>query len=138
MVKSRCSQWQNGPKLGQKQFLFNLLKNLLINFYWICFIMKSYIICCVSRKIPYLVKFLFHNMSEKWLKGIFQLSWKTFVMHFCLRYYKQKVILMCIFLYKPHIWENSFSVVVAENFLIRCISKWNQLISLIVCIWTDN
>ena len=45
---------QNGPK----QSFLNLLKNLVINFYWICSIMKIYIICCVHTQISYLGKFL--------------------------------------------------------------------------------
>ena len=38
--------WENGAKVGQKQGLLNLLKNLGINFYWICSIMKIYLIGC--------------------------------------------------------------------------------------------
>ena len=49
------------PKIGkmhQKQGFLNLLNNLVINFYWICSIMKIYIICCVPGQIPYLGNFL--------------------------------------------------------------------------------
>ena len=38
--------WENEAKVGQKQGLLNLLKNLGINFYWICSIMKIYLIGC--------------------------------------------------------------------------------------------
>ena len=56
------------PKIGkmsQKQGFLNLLKNMVINFYWICFIMKIYIICCVPGQIPYLEKFLFLKYGPK-------------------------------------------------------------------------
>ena len=59
------------PKLGKwtkidrKQGFFNLLENLVINFYWICSIMKIYIICCVPAQIPYLGKFLFMKCGTK-------------------------------------------------------------------------
>ena len=38
--------WKNIPKTGPKQGFSNLLKNLVIHFYWIRSIMKIYIICC--------------------------------------------------------------------------------------------
>ena len=40
--------------MGQKQGFLNLLKNLVINFYCICFMMKIYIICYVPAQISYL------------------------------------------------------------------------------------
>ena len=55
----------NGPKMDQKQGFFNLLENLVINFYWIWSIMKIYIICCVPAQIPYLGKFLFQRYGPK-------------------------------------------------------------------------
>ena len=51
--------WENIPKIGEKLFFFKLLKNLVVNIYWICSIMKIYIICCDPAKIQYLGKFLF-------------------------------------------------------------------------------
>ena len=50
---------ENGPKIDQKQGFLNLLKNLVINLYWICSIMKIYIICCFPAQISYLGEFLF-------------------------------------------------------------------------------
>ena len=54
------------PKIGKvdqtsakQQGFFSLLKNFLINFYWLCSIMKIYIICCFPAQIPYLGKLLF-------------------------------------------------------------------------------
>ena len=38
--------WENWPKMG----FWNSLKNLAIIFYWICYIMKIYIISCVTVK----------------------------------------------------------------------------------------
>ena len=57
--------WENGPKMGPKQGFFDLLENLVINFYWIWSIMKIYIICCVPAQIPYLGKFLFLRYGPK-------------------------------------------------------------------------
>ena len=56
--------WENGPKLGQKQVFLNLLKNFLINFYWICSIVKIYIVCPVHAQIPHLGKFLFLRLGQ--------------------------------------------------------------------------
>ena len=47
---------ENRPKIGQKQGFLNLLKNFVIDFFWICSIMKIYIICSVPAQIPYLGK----------------------------------------------------------------------------------
>ena len=59
LEKIFCLQnWENGPKMGQKQGFFNLLRNFFINLYWTHSIMKIYI-CCVPAKISYLGKFLF-------------------------------------------------------------------------------
>ena len=52
---------QNGSKTG----VFNLFKNLVINFYWIWSIMEIYIIWCVPAQIPYLGKFLFLRYRPK-------------------------------------------------------------------------
>ena len=46
-------------KNGQQHGFLNLLKNFLINFYWICSTMNIHIICCVPAQIPYLEKFYF-------------------------------------------------------------------------------
>ena len=40
-------------------------KILVINFYWICSLVKIHIICCVPAQIPYLQKFLFLRYSLK-------------------------------------------------------------------------
>ena len=51
----KLGKWtKNGPK---ESFL-NLLKNLVINFYWNCSIMKIYIICCAPAQTPHFGKFL--------------------------------------------------------------------------------
>ena len=58
----KLGKWtKNGPKKG----FLNLLKNLVINIYWICSKLKIYIICCVSTQIPYLGKFLFLRYAPK-------------------------------------------------------------------------
>ena len=57
-------------KNGQKQGLFNLLKNLVVNFYWICSIVKIYIISCVPAQIPYLGKFVFLRYGPKCSKMV--------------------------------------------------------------------
>ena len=43
--------WENVAKMGSKQDFLNLLKNLAINFYWICCIVRIYIICYVAAQI---------------------------------------------------------------------------------------
>ena len=59
----KLGKWaQNGPKTG---FFFNLLENLVTNFYRLWSIMKIYIICCVAAQIPYLRKFLFLRYGPK-------------------------------------------------------------------------
>ena len=52
-------------KWANNRVFFNLLENLVINFYWIWSIMKIYIICCVPAQIPYLGKFLFLRYGPK-------------------------------------------------------------------------
>ena len=56
---------KDDPKTGQKQDFLNLLKNVVINFCWICSIMKMYIIWCVPAQIPFLGKFLFLRYGPK-------------------------------------------------------------------------
>ena len=41
--------WENGPRMVQKLFFLNLLKNLVINFYRICSLVNICIICCVPK-----------------------------------------------------------------------------------------
>ena len=62
--------WENGPKMGQKQGFLDILKNFVVNFYWICSIMKIYIIYCVPAQIPYLGKFWFLRYGPKWSQPI--------------------------------------------------------------------
>ena len=55
-----CLQnWENKPKMGQKQGLLNLLKNLVINSYSFCSLMKIRIICSILPQIQYLEKSCF-------------------------------------------------------------------------------
>ena len=64
--KSFCPKnWENSPKIGQKHGFLNILKNLVISFYWICSIMKIFIIYCVPAQIPYLKKFWFRRYGPK-------------------------------------------------------------------------
>ena len=51
--------------MGQKMVFFILLKGLVLNFNWICSIMKIFIICYVPAQIPYLGKFLFLRYTAK-------------------------------------------------------------------------
>ena len=50
-LPSKLEKW---TKNGSKNGFLNFLKNLVINFYWICSIMKIYITWCVPAQIPYL------------------------------------------------------------------------------------
>ena len=43
------------PQKGQNKVFFNLTEILAIGFFWICSIMKIYIIYCVPVQVPYLV-----------------------------------------------------------------------------------
>ena len=52
--------WENGPKMGQKQDLLNLLKNLVINFFFIF----------VPAQISYLGKILFLRYGQKFSQPI--------------------------------------------------------------------
>ena len=51
--------------MGPKQGFLNLLKNSIINFYWICSIMKIYLIYCVPVQMQNLGKFLFLRYVPK-------------------------------------------------------------------------
>ena len=70
MIEQESCAWQSWifwiflpQKLGKwtknwpKQGFLSLLKNLVAIFYWICYIMKIHIICCVPAQISYLGKF---------------------------------------------------------------------------------
>ena len=54
--------WENGPKTG---FFWIYWKVLSVIFYWICSIMKIYIICCVLVQVSYLGKFWFLRYGPK-------------------------------------------------------------------------
>ena len=56
------------PKLGK--WVQNLLENLVINFYWIWSITKTYIICSAPAQIKYLGKFLFLRYGLKCFQPI--------------------------------------------------------------------
>ena len=54
-----------GQKWAKNRVFLNILKNLVINLYWIWSIMKMYIICYAPAQIPYLGKIL---VPEMWAK----------------------------------------------------------------------
>ena len=56
--------WGNGPKMSQQQVILDLLKNLVINFYWICSIIKMQIICCILAQILHLGNFCFWDTGQ--------------------------------------------------------------------------
>ena len=62
------------PDFPEKIFLsqkfLNMLKSFVINFYWICWVMKIYIICCVPAQIPYLGKLWFLRYGPKCFQTI--------------------------------------------------------------------
>ena len=58
----KLGEW---TKMGQKQGFLNILKNFVVNFYWICSIMKMSIICYVPVQIPYLGTFWFLRYGPK-------------------------------------------------------------------------
>ena len=55
--------WENGPKMVQKQSFLKILKNLVTDFHWMW--MKNYIIGCVPAQIPYLGRFWFLRYGPK-------------------------------------------------------------------------
>ena len=66
-LPQKLRKWtKNGPELS----FFNVLKNLIINFYWICSLMKIYITFCVPTQISYLGKFLFLRYGPKYSQPI--------------------------------------------------------------------
>ena len=61
-LPKKVGKWvKNGPKQG----FLNILKNFVINFYWICSIMNIYIICCAPAQISCLGKFWFLKYGPK-------------------------------------------------------------------------
>ena len=133
------------PKLGKwtkidrKQGFFNLLENLVINFYWICSIMKIYIICCVPAQIPYLGKFLFMRCGTKCSQLIRLLD---FLIDHIVRTNQRNSLIFCILvqiqinekLIKKFWGGHSQRWVCpawSQNSKIDCISRmswWNELI----------
>ena len=59
-----------GLKYAKNSFFLELLKNVVINLYWICSIMKINIIYCVLAQIPYLGKILFLRCGSKCFQPI--------------------------------------------------------------------
>ena len=61
-LKKFCcpKNWEKGPKIGFSEFIEKFGQ-----FYWICPVMKIYIICCVPTQIPYLGKILFLRYGLK-------------------------------------------------------------------------
>ena len=56
-------------RIGVLGFFFNLLKNLVINFCWIGFVMEIYIICCVpSEQINEIADFLLLDRNSQKVK----------------------------------------------------------------------
>ena len=71
LEKGFCPKnWGNGLKVSQKQGFLNLLKNVVINFYWICSLMKIYIVFCVPAQMPYLGTFLFLRYGPEYSQPI--------------------------------------------------------------------
>ena len=62
--------WGNGPKMPQKQFFFDLLENLVINFFGIWSIKEVHIVCCILALILYLEKIWFLRSVPKCSQSI--------------------------------------------------------------------
>ena len=54
-----------GQKWAKNRGFFTILKKFVINFDWICYIMKIFIFCCVPAQIRYLGKFWFLRYGPK-------------------------------------------------------------------------
>ena len=131
--------WEKGPKMGLKQGFFNLMENLVINFYWIWYIMEIYIICCVPAQIPYLEKFLFLRNGPKCsqpirlqdflINVISRINWWNSLI-FCLLiqiYINYKLIKKCL----DGPGQKWVYPVWSQDSKIGCISRmnwWNEMI----------
>ena len=70
MVLETCMKyawwnWIFQKKIFCPENFLNLLKIFVINFYWICSMIKIYIICIGPGQIPYFGKFLFLRYGPK-------------------------------------------------------------------------
>ena len=63
-------KFEKWTKNGPKTVVLNLLKNLVFNFLLNCYLMKIYVICCVSAQIPYLGKLLSFRYGPECSKPI--------------------------------------------------------------------
>ena len=86
---------ETGPKMGPKQGSLNLLKNLVINFFWISSIMKIYTIFCVTAQIPYLGKYLSLRYGSKRCQPI---RLQDFLINHISRTNQWNSLIFCIFI----------------------------------------
>ena len=126
-----CPQnWENEPKMDQKQVFFNLLENLVIIFYWIWLLMEIYVICCVPPQIPYLGKSLFLRHGRK-CSQLIRLQY--FLINHISRTNQWNSLIFCM-LIQIHIiisWWKYVWPVWSQDSKIDCISRmnwWNELI----------
>ena len=104
---------ENCPKMDPKQVFLNLLKNVGINFYWICSRMKFYSICCVPVQIPYLKNFSPETCAK-------MISANQIVGFFNKPYIQNKSLKWLDFL---HVDTNSYELKVNQKFLVWAGSK---------------
>ena len=122
--------WENGTKMGQKQGFLNLLKDLVITFYWIYSIMRTYIICNVPVQIPYFGKYLFLKYEPKCSQPI---RLQDFLINHISRTNQWNSLIFCM-LIQIHIiisWWKYVWPVWSQDSKIDCISRmnwWNELI----------
>ena len=83
-------------------------------------------------------------MAQKW---DFLTILKHFVINFCLKhtwterdidfYHSVQIPYLGKFFFSGYSWESSQPIIL-QDYLVRYIPEWNQLIPLIVCVFTDN
>ena len=129
--------------MGKKNAFLYLLKILIINFYWICSIMKIYIICCVPTQISYLGKYLFLRYGSKCAQPI---RFQDFLINHISRTNWWNNLIFCT-LIQIHINYNliknllgvhgqkSIWPVWSRDSKIDCISKMNRSNKLIYCLF---
>ena len=79
-------------RVGISGRFLNLLENLVINFYWICFTTKTYVIC-YSAQIPYLEKNFFLRYGSKYSQLI---RLQVFLMNHISRTNQWNSLIFCI------------------------------------------
>ena len=102
-------------KWAQNRVFFKILKHFVINFHWICYLMKLYIICCVFAQIPCLGKFWFLRYRPNCSQPI---RLQDFLISYISRTNQWNCLILCMWI-QIHMNEKFI-----KNFLDCCSQKW--------------